>query len=232
MLTAPNPSHGVLADLGVELVKLVAGLDGVAGEAEDLRLRCDQLLADYVAKGQRAGIPIDLIEAAKYAWVALIDERVLSSSLALRESWLASPLQVKHFDSFSAGEDFYVRLETYRHGSDPRRVDVVEVYHVCLALGFVGKLGSDARGQERRRLLMDQLANEIASTRGIDPSQLSSAWQPRGEAPTPVDPTRWRGLPVWVVPLGAAAVVAIVWLALSAWVGVVVDGFTQDFPVR
>ena len=229
---APSTGQGALADLGVELVKLAATLDSVTGEAEDLRLRCDQLLSDYVAKAQRAGVPLDLVESAKYAWVALIDERVLSSNLALRESWLANPLQMKHFDSFSAGEDFYTRLETYRHGADPRRLDVVEVYHVCLALGFAGKLGSDGRGQERRRLLMDQLANEIAGARGVDPAQLATAWAPRGQPAPAVDPKRWRGMPVWVVPFAAAAAVALVWLALSAWVGISVDGFTRDFPVR
>jgi len=37
---------------------------------------------------------------------------------------------------------------------------------------------------------------------------------------------------VWVVPFAAAAAVGVVWLALSAWVGISVDGFTRDFPVR
>lgn len=230
--SAASPGQGALADLGVDLVKLGASIPTIEGEADDLRLRCDQLLGDYVAKAQRVGVPLDLVQAAKYAWVALIDERILSSDLPLREAWLANPLQMQHFDSFSAGEDFYTRLDTYRHGADPRRLDVLEVYQICLALGFSGKLGSDARGQERRRLLMDQLANEIAGARGIDPTNLAGAWQPRGEPTAAADPMRWRGLPVWVVPLGAAAAVLLVWLALSAWVGVAVDDFTHDFPVR
>ncbi|MBA3683666.1 MAG: DotU family type IV/VI secretion system protein [Planctomycetes bacterium] len=221
------------ADLGVELVKLVCSLSQAPApdDAEALRLKCDHLLGEFVTKAQRAGTAPEHVDAAKYAFVALIDERILSSNLKIREAWLTNPLQLKHFDSFSAGEDFYTRLEAYRHGSHPAKADVLEVYHLCLSLGFTGKLGDD-RGRERRRLLIDQLAAEVGSARAYLPGQLSPHWTPSGEAAPIADAWRWKGVPVWAVPLGVIAGVCLIYVAMYAWLGSSVDAFARDFPAR
>jgi type VI secretion system protein ImpK len=228
----PSSSPGALADQGVELVKLVCSLSTAGNDAESLRLRCDQLLSEYQAKAQKVGVALEYIESAKYAWVALIDEKILASELPIKDDWLTNPLQMKYFDSFSAGEDFYTRMETYRHTKDQARVDVLEVYLTCLAMGFSGKLGGDGRGKERRKLLLDQLANEIAVARDMDPAELSPRWSAPATAVTGSDLWRWKGLPVWAVPLLVIIAAGLVWFACTAWVGTTVDGFTHDFPAR
>ncbi len=225
-------AQGVLADHGVELVKLVCGLTtSRPADAETLRTRCDSLLADYVSRCQRAGIPADHVDGAKYAWVALIDERILRSDLPITESWLSMPLQMRHYESFAAGEEFYTRLERWRHPQTNEAADVLEVYHLCLCLGFAGRYADD-RGQERRRLLVEQITGEILSVRGAANSDLSPAWQPTGAAPRPPELARWKGIPVWVVPVALGVVVLLVALAMNAIVDGRVESLIRDFPAR
>lgn len=231
-MPGPTPSQGALADQGVELVKLVCSLSTAGNDAETVRLRCDQLLSEYQTKAQKAGAALEHIDSAKYAWVALIDEKILASDLPIKDDWLGNPLQMKYFDSFSAGEDFYTRMETYRHTKDQARVDVLEVYLTCLAMGFSGKLGGDGRGKERRKLLLDQLANEIAVARDMDPAELSPRWSSPAVAVTASELWRWKGLPVWAIPLLVIVAAALVWFGCTAWVGTSVDAFTHDFPAR
>lgn len=225
-------ANGILANHGVELVKLVCGLSASRpADAETLRARCDHLLTEFVAKSQRAGAPADNVTAAKYAFVALIDERIMASDLHIRDAWLASPLQMRHFDSFAAGEEFYARLETFRHPQTPAAADVLEVYHLCLALGFRGKL-ADERGGERRKLLHEQMTGEILSARGANAAELSPHWQPVGDAATAVELMRWKGWPVWLVPVVLAAAVLVAAIAMNALVSSRIESFNRDFPAR
>ena len=225
-------ANGILANHGVELVKLVCGLNASRpADAETLRARCDHLLAEFVTKAQRAGVPADHVDAAKYAYVALIDERIMGSDLHIREAWLSSPLQMRHFDSFAAGEEFYTRLEKFRHPQTPVAADVLEVFHLCLALGFRGKLADD-KGSERRKLLTEQMTGEILSARGASAAELSPNWQPVGTAARPADLMHWHGLPVWLTPVVVGIVVLLAAIGMNALVASRIESFIRDFPAR
>ncbi len=230
---APEPRvNGQLANHGVELVKLVCSFStNRPADAETLRARCEHVLAEFVSKAQRSTTPADYVEAAKYAYVALIDERIMGSDLHIREAWLASPLQMRHFDSFSAGEEFYTRLEKFRHPQTPAAADVLEVYHLCLALGFRGKLNDD-RGRERRTLLSEQMSGEILSARQANTGELSPRWLPIGSASQPLDPMRWHGFPVWLTPLILGAVVLLAAFGMQFFVANRIEAFTHDFPAH
>ena len=225
-------AQGILADQGVELVKLVCSLGtSRPSDAETLRQRCEHLLREFVERCQRAGAGAEAITAAKYALVALIDERILRSDLPVAQAWLADPLQMRHFDSFAAGEEFYTRLERYRHPQGAAEADVLEVYHLCLCLGFAGKHGDDA-GRERRRLLVEHLTGEILGARGGATADLSPSWRPSGSLPAPAEHGRWHGLPVWIVPLAAAVIVFLAAVAMDAVVDSRLESFIRDFPAR
>ncbi len=238
-------AYGILADHGVELLKLICGLgssrlDSKQGagqaisrpaDAETLRLRCDHLLADWVARCQRAGADAAHLDAAKYAWIALIDERILRSDLPLAGAWLANPLQMRHYDSFAAGEEFFTRLEALRHPRTAEAADPLEVYHLCLCLGFTGK-HSDEAGRERRRLLVEQITGEILSARGAGSTELSPRWKTTNAPLVAAAPLRWKGLPVWLVPFVLAAILLLAALAMDALIANRAAAFTRDLPGR
>lgn len=224
--------RGHLVDLATELVKLVGALSPVPPvDDEGLRQRCLDLLAEFQARAARAGYGQDQVDAARYALVALIDERVMSLDAPIRDAWSAAPLQIRLFEAFNAGEAFFERLAAFRNPNSPDRADVLEVFHLCLCLGFKGRYGDPSLADARNQLIA-QIANDVRAARSGLNAALSPGWEPRGASVQGPHPGRWLGMPLWVVPLGVAAVVLLAWLGAALWTSSAVDGFLRDFPVR
>ena len=61
----------------------------------------------FERQARSAGIDNEKITKAKFAIVAFLDETIISSSWNQKEAWLSDPLQIKLFDTFNAGEEFF-----------------------------------------------------------------------------------------------------------------------------
>jgi type VI secretion system protein ImpK len=221
----PLSVGGGLADLSGPIFKLALYLDKEPAELEagTLAARFDDALKEFEAAATRANVPLADIRLAKYAMTAFIDQKVLTSDLALKDAWLEKPLQMTYFDDFNAGEEFYVKLDHLRNSGEAGRFDVMEVFYLCLVLGFTGKYG-DKRGEEQRRILIDRLAREIADSRQAG-TALSPHWQ---QPPTSgAGGTRWwLRAPAWTPPAVAAIVLLLLWLLL----GSLLYGRADEFP--
>lgn len=78
------------------------------------------------------------LEAARFAVVALIDEKVGETDWGSRHEWSTQPLQKQLFSTRNAGEVFFDKLDNLEQlgdGSDQVRL----VYLYCLKLGFSGR---------------------------------------------------------------------------------------------
>lgn len=122
-----------------------------------------------VAEGRAIGLDQADLEEARYALVAYIDERVLRSSWPGREEWMRQPLQLLCYRENVAGENFFRRLRALLRG--PRRLPAIQMYALCLALGFrgayqqsddVAALGKFQRAAFRR--LLDALPSREVSS--------------------------------------------------------------------
>lgn len=209
---APTSAAGGLVEFSAPIAKQIADLptENPSPDASALRTRLEDLFRTFESRAIRAGYTESEVLAAKYALTAVLDESILLSELPAKEEWLGRPLQMVFFDDFSAGEEFYVKLDAVRTGKSPRSGDVLEVFHLCLALGFKGKYG-DARGAERRRVLMDAIAAEIAQARGVSAeAPLSPQGLPPEASVGAARQLRFLGAgPLWVVPLTVIVVVLI-----------------------
>ena len=107
------PLGGGLADLCGPIFKLSLQLEREAADSDaaTLAARFDDALKEFESNAARANVPLANIRLAKYALVAFIDQKVLTSELALKDAWLEKPLQMTYFDDFNAGEEFYVKLD-------------------------------------------------------------------------------------------------------------------------
>ncbi len=118
------------------------------------------------------------MELALYAWVALTDEVILTSDWPLKNDWLGRPLQLQLFNSFSAGEDFFVKVEQLRpQVATPGKADALTVYYLALAFGFKGK-HDDLQGMETLKALTQGLATELGAARRRKDDALSPRWKP------------------------------------------------------
>jgi len=138
---------------------------------------------------------------------------ILTSSWGLKESWADKPLQLAYFNDFAAGEEFYNRIDTLRGA---KKNSVLEVYYLCLALGFRGKY-VDLQGMEKKKVLMDTILREVrgaAPASGAASGGLSPSWQPPDALPGIV-----KNFPAWFVAAACGLVVILLFILLSTLLG-------------
>lgn len=164
-------------------------------------------LRDMVSRCRAAGVADAEIAEARYAIVAFIDERVLQSNWAGRAEWMSNPLQLQLYREYTAGENFFARMRALLNRGVPS--GALEVYYLCLAMGFTGAMPG-AGGAQAARSYLDAARGPLTR------SSRSTSMSPNG---TPSDPypmrVRTRSV-VWPLIL-ASAVVALVGLCALAW---------------
>ncbi len=136
-------------------------------------------VADQQARNQ--GYNAADIRLAIFAVVAFIDESVLNLRLPVFADWPRRPLQEELFGHHMAGEVFFKNLQELLGKTDSQDLaDLLEVYLMCLMLGFAGRYSLGDRVV--LRTITDSTVNKIRRIRG-DSAMLSPAWQLPPEAP-------------------------------------------------
>ncbi len=205
-----------LVDHATEALRIATTLPGGTADPIVLRNRCESALSDFAAAAARAGHPGEGIDAARFALVALIDERAMAPGSAVRQDWLDLPLQLRLFECSSAGEEFYRRIERWRRPRNEADADVLEVYQTCLALGFRGMMVGEAH-EAARRQLAEQTATEVRGQRQLPEDGLSPHWRPSTAEADPHLEERRAGLRIWLIPGIAICMVLVVWLLTNLW---------------
>jgi type VI secretion system protein ImpK len=182
----------------------------VAADADSFRAHVKQLLAGAERDARRIGYTPDDVALALYAVIAFLDESVLNSSQSMFASWPSRPLQEEVFGGHMGGEVFFQHLRQLlaREESDDV-ADVLEVFRLCLLLGFQGRYSTADAGELRS--VAAAVEDKLRRIRGGFP-ELSPHWAlPSGEkVPRARDP--------WLPWLSVAALVSIVVAgALFGW---------------
>lgn len=145
---------------------------------EVLRQRINVLFSSMSQRGKQAGIADVDLRDATYAIAALMDEQLLRSNWTGRTAWMAQPLQLTYFNENTAGEGFFQRLSALEQ--TPGKEHLVQIYYLCLALGFRGRyavagIGDVQAEQEHARNVVAQHLppSEVLSPAGYAKSSLS-----------------------------------------------------------
>ncbi len=193
---------------------------------ESVQQRVRTLIENMQRRGLDAGLSKEDILEMSYAIVALADEvAVYHGSPALRQFWLSRPLQLILFQENIAGENFFLRLEALRQ--DPRRIEVVRVYYMCLVLGFQGKYRI-AGGEAQLQAIIERIASDLGKANLFGPEQLSRHGdRPPGEA----SGAQSAALPIVGLAVGAVVISLVFYVALRVSLGnevqSVLDRITQ-----
>lgn len=161
---AGNESKSML-DLSTGMFSLILSLreNSDLGNAEHLRQQIKNFLGGMEKVGIAAGFTRSDLEAAKFALVVFLDEVILNSKWSDLEIWRDNPLQLSLFGERGGGTRFFSELETLRSAGNQKR-EVLEVYHLCLTLGFKGQFRIS--GQDQLDALLTDLRNQL----GYDPN--------------------------------------------------------------
>ena len=144
------------------IVRVQAGRQPI-GAPDAFQRRMEDLLVEIDREATKAGYRKEDIEEANYAVVAFLDETVLTSQDPARDRW--SSWQAKKYTGAIAGEGFFEHLKVLRNRRESLQLaDVLEVYYLCLLLGYQGRYAIDYASE--LQFLIDDLRLQIERVRG------------------------------------------------------------------
>ena len=167
-----------------------------------------EFLDNFDRNAKKLGASAEDIHASKYALCATVDESILRSQFSIRAAWERRPLQLILFGDHLAGENFFVRLEELR-ARGASHVQALEVFHMCLLLGFEGKYIIE--GTEKLNYLTARLGDEIARMKGK-----SVGFAPHWARPDQIINKLRNDVPLWVIG-SVFALIAVSGYAVLSW---------------
>src|SRR5712692_4715888 len=151
-------------------------------DSEAFRKRMKEGLREAERRAVKRGYQNEDIADAGFAIIAFLDETVLTSNDPSRTQWAKKYLLEELFGQAIGGEIFFERLERLRARRDsPQLADLLEVYYLCLLLGYEGRHAVGPKAE--LRMIMDNLRERIEHIRGRN-----EALSPEGRLP--VEPPR------------------------------------------
>jgi len=143
-------------------------------DAQAFRTNIHSALRAAEKDGLAKGYSAEDVRLVTTAAVAFLDESILNSSNPVFSDWPRMPLQQELFGHNVAGEAFFENLDRLQNRPDsPDVADVLEVYCLCLLLGFKGRYSLS--GPEAVRPVIESLMARIRRIRG-PMGGLSPSW--------------------------------------------------------
>jgi len=167
----------------------------ISGLFEQMARRC----RDY-------GISDDDVLEARYAIAAFMDEQIFRSPWPGRQQWMSQPLQLVYFNENTAGEGFFTRVQYLQQ--QPGRAHVLQIYYLCMALGFQGKFA--VRGGEGLAALADHVGAQVV--RSLPGSEAIS---PHGEPRDPIRNFVRREMPIVALSIAFFVLALILFLVFK-----------------
>jgi type VI secretion system protein ImpK len=187
----------MLQEVLTAIVRLRSNRQAVS-DANSFRIHMREALKLADQEARKRGYNSDAIQLAVFAVVAFLDESILNSRNPLFADWPRKPLQEELFGTHMAGEVFFQNLQKLLGQTDSQELaDLLEVYYLCVLLGFGGRYSMGNKGDLRS--IMDAVGEKIRRIRGYSPD-LSPAWM------LPKEAARLTSGDPWVRRLGIAAI--------------------------
>jgi type VI secretion system protein ImpK len=221
--TAPAP---LAAPASLPELQTVAGLNPILQAAAPLLAMAPRLrtmarhpdpaalrvsLVDAVKRFEAAvratGVPNQEVVAARYILCTMLDEAAASTPWGGSGAWASQSLLVQFHNESWGGEKIFQLLS--RLAEDPaKNRHLLELVYTALSLGFEGRYKVLDNGRAQLDSVRERLMQMVRQP-GV-PRELSSQWQ--GAVP-PARRLR-DGIPMWVVAVGAAALLLAVFVVL------------------
>jgi type VI secretion system protein ImpK len=203
-------SHDLVSLAGPVLEHLLKLQAGVIAPANEIRPTIKRLLEEFEQRAKTLRYSDSQIQSVKFALAAFADEVVLTAAFPLRDEWEKFPLQLEYFGEHLAGVKFFERLEELTKNITTE-ADVVEVYYVCMLLGFKGKY--KVYMEDQLNNVLQTTASELRKSGRLQDEDLSPHWKVNDQPPPPVR----RRVPIWIWIASGLLVsfVFIVYIALN-----------------
>ncbi|MFZ0454588.1 MAG: type IVB secretion system protein IcmH/DotU [Ignavibacteriaceae bacterium] len=179
------------------------------GDPSALKNHINEMFGKFERDARMASIDNEKIHMAKFALIAFLDETIISSSWNQKDTWLSEPLQLKLFETFNAGEEFFDHLKKLRQRTSGNK-DVLEIFFLCLTLGFKGKY--QLQSPENLRRIIDDLNIELHP----DLYKLIDTISPNGKPHDSFIGNAKGKIPLWIYPAAAVIICVIFYIFMSS----------------
>ncbi len=123
---------------------------------------------------RKQGYAQEDVELATFASIAFLDESILNLRSPVFADWPKQPLQELRYGHHMAGEIFFKNLSNLMGRNDSHELaDLLEVYYLCLLLGFAGRYSLGGKGD--LYAIVQQTGDKIQRIRKT-PHELSPNW--------------------------------------------------------
>lgn len=142
----------------------------------DLHKRLTREIQSFEREAKQLSISADTVLTARYLLCTVVDEVVLTTPWGTASGWSQhSLLSLFHKETFG-GEKCFVILQRMLE-TPGSHLEVLELFYLCLSLGFQGKYRLAQRGHEQLEQIRDNLYHTIESHRPTMERDLSPHWQ-------------------------------------------------------
>jgi len=128
------------------------------------------------------------LDSARYALCALLDETIVSTRWG-GPVWPDYSLLRQYYDQDYRGEEFFTRIEAAGRQRE-QGVQLLELFHLCLSLGYSGRFHQRRQTEGRIKQLRIQVASLIDQYREAPAAALSAPIQQQRQR---------RRLPIWIM---------------------------------
>lgn len=223
----------LLQDPLTAVVRLRAGRSAVP-DAATFRATLIQQLAAAEQEALRLGFTTQDARLALFAVVAFLDESILNARHPAFADWARRPLQDELFGGHMGGEWFFQHIDQLLARPDsPELPDLLEVYALCLLLGFHGKFGNGDHAS--LHAITTRVADRLARLGRMN-ATLAPHWMPPEDAVVARDPWLPR---LAVGAMSLAALLLVLWGSYAVFlrrgidrVGALVPSAVATAPTR
>lgn len=175
----------------------------------ELHKRLTEEIKSFDLKAQNAGASPETVISARYLLCTVVDEIVLNTPWGASGGWSQhSLLSLFHQETFG-GEKCFIILQRIQENPG-KHLDILELYYLCLSLGFEGKYRLAQRGHEQLEQIRDGLYQTIENHRGHMERDLAPHWEGCGKPKA----SMMDYIPMWVI---ASCMLAVLVLSYSGY---------------
>lgn len=158
------------------------------------------------------GLKQEVQLSVRYLMCSVLDEAVLNTPWGTESAWAQRTLLSVFHGETSGGEKSFLILDRLRQ-SPSENLEVIELFYICLSLGFEGRYRFMNRGREALEQVREELFSIIRRQRGDYERTLSPSWGGLGRTRNPLT----EYIPLWVVVALMATILFFSYSGLRYW---------------
>lgn len=205
-----NPLSKAAATLITVSIKLSSTMqhDDIPG----LHRQLGDELRRFEQQAKNASIAPEIVLSARYLLCTVLDEIVLNTPWGANCGWSQRSLLSIFHNETNGGEKCFAILQKMLQ-TPAQHLDMLELFYMCLSLGFEGQYKLDPRGHTQLAQIQDHLYQTIENYRGSFEPDLSTTWQSGVNKKSSLI----HYIPVWVIASCVLVVMLLVYSGFRVW---------------